>query len=83
MVDACKNAGIKHLVFSALDDVKGTLGKSCPDFDGKHEIEKYALASGVPSTSVHYSFYMENFITGVVGPLVTKDDKGTFVFGKS
>ena len=72
MVDACKYAGIKHLVFSGLDDVKGTIGKPCSHF----EIEKYAFASGVPSTSVRYSDYMENFTTGGFNP--TKDEKGTF-----
>ena len=81
MVDACKAAGVKHLVFSGLENVNEQIGKACPHFDGKGEIEKYMFASGVPSTSVRYAAYMENFLTTFTG-VTQKDADGNFMIGK-
>ncbi|XP_072034327.1 nmrA-like family domain-containing protein 1 [Amphiura filiformis] len=80
LVDSCKGAGVNHLIFSGLDDVKGSIGKGCPHFDTKAEIEKYMFASGVPSTSVRYSAYIENMLADFKG-MVKKDDEGTFIVG--
>ena len=60
--DACKKAGVKHLVYSGVEVVKDITGKDCPHFDGKGEVERYIDQIGVPNTSVRYSFYYENFI---------------------
>ena len=81
MVDACKAAGVKHLIFSGLENVKEQTGKACPHFDGKGEIEKYMFASGVPSTSVRYAAFMENFLTQFKD-LTQKDADGNFLIGK-
>ena len=62
VADACKKAGVKHLVFSGMELVKDIIGKSCSHFDSKGTIEKYLDEIGVPNTSVRYSFYYENFI---------------------
>ncbi|XP_072030442.1 nmrA-like family domain-containing protein 1 [Amphiura filiformis] len=67
LVDACKAAGVKHLVFSLLENVEDAIGVKCPHFDAKGVIEKYMFESGVPCTSVRYSFYMENII-GMMKP---------------
>ncbi|XP_072015171.1 nmrA-like family domain-containing protein 1 [Amphiura filiformis] len=80
LVDACKAAGVKHLIFSGLEEVKGKLGKPCHHFDARAEIEKYMFASGVPSTSARYCFYFEKFLD-FVKESAQKDDKGSFVIG--
>ena len=62
VADACKKAGVKHLVYSGAEVVKDIIGKSCHHFDSKGTIEKYLDEIGVPNTSVRYSYYYENFI---------------------
>ncbi|XP_072046414.1 nmrA-like family domain-containing protein 1 [Amphiura filiformis] len=82
LVDGCKAAGVKHLIFSGAHDIKGGVGKPCAFSDSKVDIANYMFASGVPSTNVRYLFFAENFIGGFGGGfkgLVQKDDKGTFV----
>ena len=61
--DACKEAGLQHVVFSGLDSVKDKIGKPCVYFDSKAAVEKYLDEIGVPNTSVRYAFYLENFIS--------------------
>ena len=68
VADACKTAGVKHLVFSGMELVKDITGKSCPHFDSKGTIEKYLDEIGVPNTSVRYPFYYENFINPAFKP---------------
>ena len=63
VADECKEAGIKHVVFSGLDSVKDKIGKSCARFDSKAAVEKYLDEIGVPNTSVRFPFYFENFLT--------------------
>lgn len=62
LVDACKAAGVQHLVFSLLESVEDAMGIKVEHFDSKGEVEKYMFASGIPCTSVRYSFYMENLL---------------------
>ena len=73
--DACKKAGVKHLVYSGLEHVLEIMGKPCPYFDSKARIEKYLDDIGVPNTSVRYPFYFDNFAT-MMRP--QKQDDGTF-----
>ncbi|KAK3602148.1 hypothetical protein CHS0354_036890 [Potamilus streckersoni] len=63
VADACKAAGIKHLVFSGLDNTEGS-GAAGPvhHFDGKAKIEDYIEQIGIPYTSTRVSFYNENFL---------------------
>jgi len=56
LADAAKAAGIKHFVFSTLDE-----GSNVPHFESKAMIQKYLTKIGVPSTFVLTSFYYENF----------------------
>ena len=65
MVDAAKQAGVKHVVLSTLEDVETiTEGKfSAMHFSVKGRIEKYAKQAGIPVTFVRYAFYFQNFGT--------------------
>lgn len=76
LVDACKEAGVKHLIFSLQPSVEEAIGVECILLDGKAEIEKYMLESGVPCTSVHFPMYMENLLGGPTAPKQQHD--GTF-----
>lgn len=61
IVDACKEAGVQHLVFSVLIDVtKLTQGKfkHVYHFDSKAKIHEYIKQSGVPFTAFMPGFYM-------------------------
>ena len=49
--DACKKNGIKHLVYSGLENVKEVIGISCPHFDGKGIVVKYLDDNKIPNTS--------------------------------
>eukprot|EP00499_Haloplacidia_sp_CaronLabIsolate_P001660 CAMPEP_0196800262 /NCGR_PEP_ID=MMETSP1104-20130614/40052_1 /TAXON_ID=33652 /ORGANISM="Cafeteria sp., Strain Caron Lab Isolate" /LENGTH=318 /DNA_ID=CAMNT_0042170671 /DNA_START=46 /DNA_END=1002 /DNA_ORIENTATION=- len=86
--DACKAAGVEHLVFSALEDVRKIKDKLTdpplsaleggfvvPHFDGKGEVMDYIKESGVNATFVLVSFYFENFL-GFFPP--SKNEDGTF-----
>ena len=75
VADACKKAGVEHLVYSGLDPVKDAIGKFCPHLDSKATVEKYLDQIGVPNTSVRYPFYFENFLFF----LPQKQEDGTFV----
>ncbi|KAL3848408.1 hypothetical protein ACJMK2_019266 [Sinanodonta woodiana] len=63
VADACKAAGIKHLVFSGLDNTEGSGAAGPVDhFDGKAKIEDYIEQIGIPYTSTRICFYNENFL---------------------
>ena len=61
MADAAKRLGVKHVVFSGLENVIGKL--EVPHFDAKGEVEEYFWSIGVPMTSVRVAAYFENFLT--------------------
>lgn len=65
MADVTKRLGLKHVVFSGLENVKRlTGGKLAVDhFDRKGEVEEYFWSIGVPMTSIHLAAYFENFLT--------------------
>jgi len=68
--DACKRAGIQHLVFSTLDR-----NSNVPHFESKVIGEDYMKAQ-VPTTSLVTSFYFEN-LTGMMGP---REQNGEWVY---
>ncbi|XP_067843945.1 nmrA-like family domain-containing protein 1 [Heptranchias perlo] len=78
VADISSYLGVKHLVFSGLENVKKlTDGKlDVPHFDGKGEIEEYFRELGAPMTSVRMPGYFENFLN-VFKPV--KSDKGCYV----
>src|SRR5260221_10265457 len=77
---AAKEAGIKHAIWSTLEDTRElvplhddrmpTLMEKykVPHFDGKGESNQQFINSGVPTTFLHASFYWDNFIYFGAGP---------------
>ncbi|OCT58252.1 hypothetical protein XELAEV_18002190mg [Xenopus laevis] len=65
IADMSKRLGLKHVVFSGLENVKKLTGGKLEvlHFDGKGEVEEYFRAIGVPMTSVRLPFYFENLLT--------------------
>lgn len=88
MADAAKRAGLKHVIWSTLEDTRKwvplesnemptLMGKyKVPHFDAKGEADKYFLDSGVPVTFLCASFYWDNMIFFGMGP--KKNDDGTY-----
>ncbi|GJC96009.1 NmrA-like family protein [Colletotrichum higginsianum IMI 349063] len=63
IVDAAKETGLPHLIWSSLVNVKElTKGKLSHvyHFDGKAEVEKYAREVGIPATFFLPGFYTTN-----------------------
>ncbi|XP_063285088.1 nmrA-like family domain-containing protein 1 [Pelobates fuscus] len=65
IADISKSLGLKHVVFSGLEDVKKQTGGKLEvlHFDGKGEVEVYFRSIGVPMTSVRLPSYYENLLT--------------------
>ncbi|XP_071110716.1 nmrA-like family domain-containing protein 1 [Haliotis cracherodii] len=62
-VDAAKECGVQHLVYSGLENVKESCGYSVACFDGKGRVEEYLRSCGLQYTIVRLSFYMEDLLT--------------------
>ena len=87
MAEAAKEAGVKHVIWSTLEDTRKWIpleddrmptlqGKyKVPHFDAKGESNVYFENSGVPYTLLHTSFYWENFIYFGAGPQKGSDGK--------
>jgi uncharacterized protein YbjT (DUF2867 family) len=85
--DAAKKAGLKHAIWSTLEDVREfvplhdesmpTLRDKykVPHFDAKGEADKFFIEAGVPTTFLYPSFYWENFIYFGSGPKKGTDGK--------
>lgn len=84
---AAKNAGLKHAIWSTLEDTREFVPLSdnrmptlnvkykVPHFDGKGESDKLFTEAGVPTTFLLPSFYWENFIYFGSGPKRGADGK--------
>jgi uncharacterized protein YbjT (DUF2867 family) len=87
MANAAKNANLKHVIWSTLEDTRKwsplsddripTLhGKyKVPHFDGKGESNHFFTDLGVPTTLLLTSFYWDNFISFGMGPQKGPDGK--------
>jgi uncharacterized protein YbjT (DUF2867 family) len=85
MAEAARAAGLKHVVWSTLEDTRKwvplsdnrmpTLGGKwkCPHFDGKGEADRVWTDLGVPTTFLLTSFYWDNFIHFGMGPKAGPD----------
>jgi uncharacterized protein YbjT (DUF2867 family) len=85
MAEAARAAGLKHAIWSTLEDVRRwvplsdnrmpTLGGKwkVPHFDGKGEIDHVWSDLGVPTTLLLASFYWDNFIHFGMGPKAGAD----------
>ncbi|KAM4698088.1 nmrA-like family domain-containing protein 1 [Rhinophrynus dorsalis] len=80
IADLSKRLGLKHVVYSGLENVKKLTGGKLEvkNFDCKGEVEEYFRAIGVPMTSVRLSMYYENLL-GFLKPKKAKDGQ-TYTF---
>jgi uncharacterized protein YbjT (DUF2867 family) len=86
MAEATKEAGVKHVIWSTLEDTRKFIPLSdnrmptlqgkykVPHFDAKGEANKIFQQVGVPTTFLLTSFYWDNFINPGMGP--EKDQSG-------
>jgi len=87
MAQAAKRAGVKHVIWSTLEDTRKwvplsddrmptLMGKyKVPHFDAKGEADGLFTQLGVPTTFLLTSFYWENFIYFGMGPRKGPDGK--------
>jgi uncharacterized protein YbjT (DUF2867 family) len=87
MAQAAKQAGLKHVIWSTLEDTRQWIpleddrmptlqGKyKVPHFDAKGEADNVFTELGVPTTFLRASFYWENFIYFGAGPKKGPDGK--------
>ena len=92
MAEAARGAGLKHVVWSTLEDTRRFVPLSdnrmptlngkwkVPHFDGKGEIDQVWKDQGVPTTFLLTSFYWENFIYFGMGPKKGPDGKAAIAF---
>jgi uncharacterized protein YbjT (DUF2867 family) len=85
MADAAKATGVKHVVWSTLEDTRQwvpledtrmptLMGKyKVPHFDAKGESDVFFTGSGVPVTLLRTCFYWDNLITFGMGPKTGAD----------
>src|SRR5581483_8523937 len=85
MARAAKAAGVKHVVWSTLDDVRKYVplddprmptlhGKyKVPHFDGKGEADQQFKNAGVPTTYLLTTFYWDNMLYFGMGPKKNPD----------
>jgi uncharacterized protein YbjT (DUF2867 family) len=86
---AAKDAGLRHVVWSTLEDTRPhfeRLGSDVPTilgaykvphFDAKAEANAFFTERGVPTTFLQTTFYYESFIVGGQGP--HRDENGELV----
>jgi uncharacterized protein YbjT (DUF2867 family) len=87
MAQAAKDAGIRHAIWSTLEDTRKSIPLSddrmptlmgkykVPHFDAKGEADAIFTELGVPTTFLVTSFYWENFIHFGMGPKKGPDGK--------
>jgi uncharacterized protein YbjT (DUF2867 family) len=92
MAEAAREAGLKHVIWSTLEDVKKWVpldddrmptlqGKyKVPHFEGKGESDQFFLDAGVPVTFMLASYYWDNLIYFGMGPKRGADGKLAITF---
>jgi len=87
MADAARDAGLRHVVWSTLEDTRQwvpldddrmptLMGKyKVPHFDAKGEADRLFVDRGVPTTFLLTSFYWDNFIFFGSGPQRGEDGR--------
>ena len=91
MASAAKDAGVRHTIWSTLEDTRKRVPLSddrmptlqgsykVPHFDGKGEADDLFKEAGVPTTFLATSFYWDNFIAFGMGPKRGADGKLSLV----
>jgi uncharacterized protein YbjT (DUF2867 family) len=77
VTDACKEADVKHLIFSSLINAsKASEGRlaNITHFDGKAEVEEYIRESGVPASFVMLGIFMSELFS-----MIRKQEDGSFI----
>jgi uncharacterized protein YbjT (DUF2867 family) len=92
MATTAKEAGLKHIIWSTLEDVRKSVplddnsmptlqGKyKVPHFDGKGEADHFFTDAGLPVTFMLASFYWDNMIYFGMGPKRGPDGKLVLTF---
>lgn len=87
MADAAKAAGVKHVIWSTLEDTRQWVPLSdnrmptlmekykVPHFDAKGEADGYFASIGVPTTNLRTAFYWDNFVFFGLGPKKNSEGK--------
>lgn len=87
MAQAAKEVGLKHVIWSTLEDTRKMVpldddsmptlhGKyKVPHFDGKGGADHYFTDAGVPTTFMYASYYWDNMIYFGMGPKKGPDGK--------
>lgn len=90
MASAAKAAGVKHVIWSTLEDTRQWIPLSdtrmptlmgeykVPHFDAKGESNQVFIEMGIPTTFLYTSFYWDNLIHFGMGP--KKDPGGRLAF---
>jgi uncharacterized protein YbjT (DUF2867 family) len=90
MAQAAKEAGVKHAIWSTLEDTRLRVPLSdprmptlqgkykVPHFDAKGEANRTFTELGVPTTFLNTSFYWDNLIHFGMGPMQGPDGKLAF-----
>lgn len=76
VADACKSAGVQHLIFSSLlNTAEASKGRllHITHFDGKAQIEEYIRSIDVPATFVLPGMFMAGYFD-----LIRKNEDGSF-----
>jgi len=85
LAQAAKQAGVKHVVWSTLEDTRNWVALDddrmptlmekykVPHFDAKGEADQVFQEAGVPTTNLLTSFYWDNFIHFGMGPTTGPD----------
>lgn len=92
MAEAAKDAGLKHVIWSTLEDVRNYVPLEdesmpnlreiykVPHFDGKGASDQFFIDAGVPTTFLLASYYWENLIYFGMGPKRGADGKLSITF---
>ncbi len=92
MAEAAKSSGLKHAIWSTLEDVRKFIPLSddgmptlhgkykVPHFDAKGESNQFFTDAGVPTTFLLTSYYWENMIYFGMGPKRGADGKLSITF---
>jgi len=87
MAEAARDAGVRHAIWSTLEDTRNWVPLSdprmptlkgkykVPHFDGKGESDRFFAEANVPTTYLLTSFYWDNFIHFGMGPKRGPDGK--------
>jgi len=92
MAAAAKEAGLKHVIWSTLEDVRNwvPLGDNSmptlrekykvPHFDGKGASDQYFIDAGLPVTFMLPSYYWDNLVNSGMGPKRGTDGQLSITF---